>query len=132
MYKVGQGYWTRVLTATAGGLVAVLGGWWLHSIFPGLELGINPIYVSWGIAGIFVAGCCPFIYMATAKHVGSVDFLCATESEMKKVSWPTRREVTGSTMVVIFTGAIIALFCFVFDQAFFLLFVQLRVLEPGM
>ena len=131
MYKLGQGYWTRVISATAGGVIAMLGGLWLHDIFATVNWGINPIFLSWGIGGLFVALCCPFIYMLTARNVTSVDFMVATETEMKKVSWPTRREVTSSTIIVIFTSVVIALFCFVFDQAFFFLFVQLRVLEPG-
>ncbi len=131
MYKLGQGYWTRVISATAGGVIAMLGGWWLHDIFETVDVGINPIYMSWGIGGLFVALCCPAIYLLTARHASTVDFLVATETEMKKVSWPTRREVSGSTLIVIFTSVLIALFCFLFDQAFFFLFVQLRVLEPG-
>ncbi|MSQ91182.1 MAG: preprotein translocase subunit SecE [Phycisphaerales bacterium] len=131
MYKLGQGYWTRVISATAGGVIALLGGWWLHDIFETIDWGINPIFLSWGIGGLFVALCCPAIYFWTARTVKTVDFLVATESEMKKVSWPTRREVSGSTVIVIFTSMLIALFCFFFDQVFFLLFVQLRVLNPG-
>ncbi len=131
MYKIGQGYWTRVLSATAGGVIAVLGGWWLHDIFETVDWGINPIYLSWGIGGLFVALCMPFIYLWTARTATTVDFLVATETEMKKVSWPTRREVTGSTVIVIATSVAIALFCFVFDQAFFLLFVEMNVLKPG-
>ncbi len=131
MYKVGQGYWTRVLSATTGGVIAVLGGWWLHDIFENVDWGINPIYLSWGLGGLFVALCLPFIYLWTARTATTVDFLVATETEMKKVSWPTRREVSGSTVIVIATGVAIALFCFLFDQAFFLLFVQMNVLKPG-
>ena len=131
MYKLGQGYWTRVISATAGGVIALLGGWWLHDIFETIDWGINPIFLSWGIGGLFVALCCPAIYFWTARTVKTVDFLVATESEMKKVSWPTRRDVSGSTVIVIFTSMLIALFCFFFDQVFFLLFVQLRVLNPG-
>ncbi len=131
MYKLGQGYWTRVLSATAGGVIAVLGGWWLHDIFETVDWGINPIYLSWGVGGLFVALWLPFIYMWTARSASTVDFLVATETEMKKVSWPTRREVSGSTVIVITTGVVIALFCFLFDQAFFLLFVQMNVLKPG-
>lgn len=103
----------------------------MHDIFQTVDWGINPIYLSWAVGGLFVAICCPFVYILTARNVNTVDFLIATESEMKKVSWPTRREVTGSTIIVIFTSFVIAMFCFVFDQAFFFLFVQLRVLEPG-
>ena len=93
MYKSGQGYWTRVLSATTGGVIAVLGGWWMHDIFETVDWGINPIYLSWGIGGLFVALCIPFVYIWTARTATSVDFLVATETEMKKVSWPTRREV---------------------------------------
>jgi preprotein translocase SecE subunit len=131
MYKSGQGYWTRVLSATTGGVIAVLGGWWLHDIFETVDWGINPIYLSWGIGGLFVALCIPFVYLWTARTATTVDFLVATETEMKKVSWPTRREVSGSTVIVIATGVAIALFCFLFDQAFFFLFVQMNVLKPG-
>ncbi|MSR44621.1 MAG: preprotein translocase subunit SecE [Phycisphaerales bacterium] len=131
MYKIGQGYWTRVISATAGGVIALLGGWWLHDIFETVDWGVNPIYLSWGIGGLFVTLCCPAIYLWTARTVRTVDFLVATETEMKKVSWPTRKEVSGSTVIVIFTSLVIAFFCYFFDQAFFLLFVQLRVLNPG-
>ena len=109
----------------------MLGGWWFHDIFATVNWGMNPIFLSWGIGGLFVALCAPLIYMLVARNVTAVDFLVATESEMKKVSWPTRREVTGSTIIVIFTSVTIALFCFCFDRAFFLLFVQLHVLNPG-
>ena len=131
MYKLGQGYWTRVLSATAGGVIAVLGGWWLHDIFKTVDWGINPIYLSWGVGGLFVALWLPFIYLWTARSATTVDFLVATETEMKKVSWPTRREVSGSTVIVITTAFVISLFCYLFDQAFFLLFVQMNVLKPG-
>ncbi|MSR29202.1 MAG: preprotein translocase subunit SecE [Phycisphaerales bacterium] len=131
MYKLGQGYWTRVLSATAGGVIAVLGGWWLHDIFETVDWGINPIYLSWGAGGLLVALCLPFVYLWTARSETTVDFLVATETEMKKVSWPTRREVSGSTIIVIAASAVIAIFCFLFDQAFFFLFVQMNVLKPG-
>jgi preprotein translocase subunit SecE len=37
--------------------------------------------------------------------------------EFKKVSWPSRREVMGSTTVVIIVVLVLAVFLFVVDQA---------------
>jgi preprotein translocase subunit SecE len=44
------------------------------------------------------------------------DFLTETRSEMKKVSFPTRDEVVGTTIVVIVTSFIFAAFLFLADQ----------------
>ena len=43
------------------------------------------------------------------------DFLTETRSEMRKVSFPTRDEVVGTTIVVV-TSAIFAVFLFLSDQ----------------
>ena len=44
------------------------------------------------------------------------EFLTETRSEMRKVSYPTRYEVVGTTIVVIVTSAIFAVFLFLSDQ----------------
>jgi preprotein translocase subunit SecE len=46
----------------------------------------------------------------------ATEFLTETRSEMKKVSFPTRDEVVGTTIVVIVTSAIFAVFLFLSDQ----------------
>lgn len=43
-------------------------------------------------------------------------FLKEVRLEMKRVTWPNRREVSGATWVVIITVVIIALFIGVVDQ----------------
>ena len=43
------------------------------------------------------------------------DFLIAVEAEMKKVSWPTRKELWRASMVVIFVIFAMAALLFVFD-----------------
>jgi preprotein translocase SecE subunit len=55
--------------------------------------------------------------------------MIATEGEMKKVNWSTRREVTGSTTVVIALTVFIALLCFLFDTVFNVVFKWLGVLK---
>jgi preprotein translocase subunit SecE len=44
------------------------------------------------------------------------DFLGETRSEMRKVSFPTRDEVVGTTIVVVITSFIFAVFLFLADQ----------------
>jgi len=44
------------------------------------------------------------------------EFLTETRSEMRKVSFPTRDEVVGTTIVVVVTSFIFAVFLFGADQ----------------
>jgi preprotein translocase subunit SecE len=52
-------------------------------------------------------------------------FIRETRQELKKVSWPTREELIGSTAVVIITTFILALFVGAVD---FFLSILIRVL----
>jgi len=49
------------------------------------------------------------------KRIGR--FLKEVRLEMKRVTWPNKKEVSGATWVVIVTVVIIALFIGVVDQA---------------
>jgi preprotein translocase subunit SecE len=60
-----------------------------------------------------------------------VDFLIATDSEMKKVNWTTRAELMGSTKVVIFFVLLISAFLFMLDVIFGYFFQLIKVLEFG-
>jgi preprotein translocase subunit SecE len=59
----------------------------------------------------------------------NADFLIATDSEMKKVNWTSRRELFGSTKVVIIFMFLIAFLLFAFDIIFGYLFYFLDVLK---
>jgi len=59
----------------------------------------------------------------------SVDFLVATEGEMKKVNWSTRREVVGSTVAVVVTAIVLALFCWGLELLFVWFFQLIHVLK---
>jgi preprotein translocase subunit SecE len=50
-------------------------------------------------------------WTATAKQ-----FYADTRSEMRKVSWPNRQEVIGTTVVVIVAVAVFGVFFFVVDS----------------
>jgi preprotein translocase subunit SecE len=44
------------------------------------------------------------------------EFLSETRSEMRKVSFPSKDEVVGTTIVVIVTSAVFAVFLFAADK----------------
>jgi preprotein translocase SecE subunit len=46
-----------------------------------------------------------------------------TMEELKKCTWPTRDELTGSTVVVIVSILILGIFTFLVDQVLFRLFI---------
>ena len=55
------------------------------------------------------------------------EFLIETEGELKKVSWPARKEYLGSASVVVLVVAIISIFLYVVDHGMSRLFSVLRI-----
>jgi len=47
-----------------------------------------------------------------------IDYLRKVYLEMRKVTWPTRNEVTNSTIVVIVISVIVAIIIFALDTIF--------------
>jgi preprotein translocase subunit SecE len=48
-----------------------------------------------------------------------LQYLKDVRSEMQKVTWPTRDELTGATMLVIFLSLVISLYVGLCDQVLF-------------
>jgi preprotein translocase subunit SecE len=98
IYKRGQGKWLRWGTVAALASVALMGAWWLWS---------KEIHVAQlnNLGKILVVAIWMLVWaLGTFRFVSSPkwgEFLIMTESEMRKVSWPSRREVINSTKVVI-------------------------------
>ena len=57
--------------------------------------------------------------------------MIATEGEMKKVNWSTRREILGSTKVVIVSVIILSMILFLVDVAFMGFFILIGVLKSN-
>lgn len=103
-----------MVTAAA---VIIMSAWGAYALKDSLEgYGLN-IYLTYGIPTLVLAGICFLVFLITNSPRGA-DFLIATESEMKKVSWSTKTEVIGSTKVVIITTLILAALLFLVDFAF--------------
>ncbi|MDT8440360.1 MAG: preprotein translocase subunit SecE [Desulfuromonadales bacterium] len=49
------------------------------------------------------------------------DFLQQVKAELEKVTWPTRKEATGSTVVVVVLVLMVAVFLWLVDSALSLL-----------
>jgi preprotein translocase SecE subunit len=81
------------------------------------QTAIEPLYVQGGAAILVLIIGSILTYFLVGHKPASVEFLIATDMEMKKVNWSTRRDITGSTWVVIGASFIIAAFLFVFDLA---------------
>ncbi len=85
------------------------------------------------MAAAITAAVCAVVALATwyfvGVHRGSVDFMIATESEMKKVTWSSRKEVWGATKVVIGMVIFMAVGLFVVDIGFTWFFTRIGVLR---
>ena len=129
-YKKGQGYWTRLMSTVGFGLLVLLGAVWLFQIFDRSDVaGDHHRYIAFGVALVVCLAGALGIWWYCGANPRSVDFFVATEQEMKKVNWSTRRELVGSTMVVIGTAVLIAAFCKACDLMFSAGLTQIGVLQ---
>jgi len=87
------------------------------------------LYLQAGVASLMLLLGTALVYWYAGRKPGAVDFLIATDGEMKKVNWSTRKEIVGSTWVVIAASVLIAAFLFAADFAFSEVMYQVGVIE---
>jgi preprotein translocase SecE subunit len=131
IYKRGQGYYTRMGTVVGGAIIILAGMNYLWS-----QLGVIydtskiwTLYVRVGIPLVFGVGLGLLLFWVAGTSRRCCDFFIATEGEMKKVSWSTKREVVGSTKVVILFTVLLAVILFMVDILFLLFFSAIRVVK---
>jgi preprotein translocase SecE subunit len=131
----GQGRWARLSAYVGLGIIALFGAVALHRL-PGIgsrwylsdpatkEMGL----ASWPLLGVnFTLQ--PIFFPAAAFFLGSMvaihlflnrpraeAFLTETQGEMRRVSWPTRREWVGSTIVVVVLVVVLSFFLYGVDE----------------
>jgi preprotein translocase SecE subunit len=134
IYKKGQGYWTRMGTVIGVVLIGAFMAYNLYEYIPTfLPEGVKPktgTAIGFGTAVGFAIAYTIFCWKLMNKPT-NVDFLIATDSEMKKVNWTSRRELIGSTKVVVIFMFLTALFLFVCDIVFIFIMRLLHVLKFG-
>lgn len=126
IYKNGQGRISRGVAAAGAGILLLLGCyrfyWFLHSYvwastpIAGIEIpGLGtPLSAALLISFAAVAVCGLLVFYAVNRP-DLADLLIETESEMRKVTWPTFEEAKNSSLVVVVCVVIMAVLITVFD-----------------
>ena len=122
LYKRGQGKYTRSVTFISAVVLGVIGA---YALSDKLELYVGGLtfgtYLRFGIPTVLVV-LLGLLMFWVVNRPRSADFLIATEGEMKKVSWSSKKEIVGSTKVVIVTTFMLAAILFSVDILFQVLF----------
>ncbi|MBL9002261.1 MAG: preprotein translocase subunit SecE [Phycisphaerae bacterium] len=87
------------------------------------------VYLQAGVAILIIIVGGIVIYRYVALKRTSADFLIATDGEMKKVNWSTRKTIIDSTSVVISATFLIAAFIFLFDTLLSRFFMLIDVIK---
>ncbi len=129
VYKRNQGSYTRWGTALGAGVIIAAGADFLYRqlapeanvpLMQWLQLGIT-------LAALAVLGLLLWYLVGVSRK--SCDFMISTEGEMKKVSWSGRRELIGSTKVVILFTVVLSVILFLVDISFMAFFNSISVLR---
>ena len=125
IYKRGQGKYTRSVTFVGGVVIAALLG---RFVWQRLVPVTDRLAVVYGVpVAVFAVGALVMFWVVNRPR--SADFMIATEGEMKKVSWSSKKEIIGGTKVVIATTLLMAVLLWAVDLAFSLFFQKIHVLE---
>ncbi len=127
IYKRGQGKYTRLGSAFAAAIIIGLGCLQLYKKLQAVDWKLSQKATLWVAtmvpAGLFALFALLIYWLVNKPTVA--DFLVASEGEIKKVSWSSRREITVSTFIVIVVVAIMAALLGVADLGFQMFFDKL-------
>ncbi|KAA3607733.1 MAG: preprotein translocase subunit SecE [Candidatus Scalindua sp. AMX11] len=130
-----MGVYSRSAVAGLFGLASLFASYSLYGVlvnlpalFVGAKIPLLGVDLTWGLVCSFVlflvCGCLIFLF-TTGFEVGlgwldgkskrAVEFFIDTQGELQKVSWPTKNELVGSTVVVIVFLLLMSLYIFGVD-----------------
>ncbi len=135
IYRKGAGIPARCTVAGLFGIASVFAAYSLYGLlidfpefFASAKIPLLDIRLTWGLVGSFTlfifcgAIICVFtlgfetgLKWVDSKSKRAVEFFIETQAELQKVSWPTRDELVGSTVVVIVCLIILSLYIFGVD-----------------
>jgi preprotein translocase subunit SecE len=133
IYKRGQGAYTRGGTALGAGILILAGGNFVYEQLAVYVVDITA-WTKWLQTGItlgLLVGLGLLTFWIVGVNRKACDFMIATEGEMKKVNWSSRREILGSTKVVIMFTILLAVILFVVDLVFMSFFSWIGVLREA-
>lgn len=128
--RIGGISMTQDLTVGVVSRVADSGGAYSASVSERRAIADFPVlYIQAGAAALVILASAVFVYWLVALRPRANEFFIAVDNEMRKVNWSTRREIIGSTWVVIAVSVGIALTLFVVDNLFSTFFRWVGVLD---
>ncbi len=126
-YKPGQGNYARLATLFTLLVLVIYGGYSWSQLFSADQ----PIW-KWGLP-VAIGSAVAWAAYRVIHYPPFAEFLIATENEMAKVKWPTKRELRAATYVILVSIVILAVFLFVTDIVWRQLLNWLQVLKiPGL
>lgn len=128
--KPDQGYWTRVLSAVGAAVLVLAFVAWLWQQMTTIT-DQQTRFIAQTVTTITILLVSGVLIFWVMNKPAIVDFLIATDSEMRKVNWPTRKEITGSTWVVIIGMLLLAVILWVIDIAFLKFFQSINIIVGG-
>jgi len=129
VYKRHQGTYTRTGTAVGAGVLILSGAHFLHQQLAFDEGSVLGNWLQIGVPALALLIFGLLLWWVVGNYRKTCDFMIATEGEMKKVSWSDRKELVGSTKVVILFTAALATLLFVVDLLFMTFFNAIGVLQ---
>jgi preprotein translocase SecE subunit len=127
--KQGQGIHVRWGTAIGAGALAIALASFVWDQMLRFAFAENNFFIRAGVPVVVLVAAVWFIFWVVGRNPTVVDFMIATEGEMKKVNWSTRKEVWGATKVVIVTVLALAIMLFLVDMLFIFFFAGVGVLK---
>ena len=133
IYKNGQGNLARTVTAVGLGAIAGFGCIKLNAFLTAFEMS------RWSLGGMRLdpaAVLSVALFLLCAAGIAwfvlvwqyLVDYLILTEAELRKVAWPTRRDLIQQTIVVIAVSASLGMMILLVDLVFSNFFTTVGVL----
>jgi len=126
IYKRGQGIYVRFGTVAGMTLVLLIGLNWLWTKILnsfGIYLRSSVTLTVGAVAALGI-----FVLVNSPKFA---EFQIMTESEMRKVTWPSRKAVTRSTQVIIFMTLLFSAILFTVDVGFVWFFKLIGLISGG-
>lgn len=135
IYRKGVGLYARSTVAGLFGIASLFAAYSLYGalidlpeFFTGTKIPLLNVSLTWGLVSSFIL----FVFCGTIlsiftlgyevgpkwidnKSKKAIEFFIETQAELQKVSWPTKDELIGSTVVVIVCIIILAIYIFGVD-----------------
>jgi preprotein translocase subunit SecE len=128
-YKPEQGYYTRTLSFWWFLVLSMSLGAFLWSELEALRSDRAIYWQAGALIGVGLIALPLLFWIVNKPNIA--DFMIATEQEMRKVNWPNRKEIVGSTIVVIGGCLLMAAILFAFDVFFVEIFQAIGILKTA-